>query len=304
MIRRAPHTGPTYEADNASLWTCVRHMFNEGPTKPWIKGYARAQDGRGAYFAVKRHFMGTGFQNMIKANADDTISTAFYKGTSRNFTFEDYTGKLKSAFDDLYDHEEEVQNDKKVRVLLEGLQDCEPLAAACCAVRANEKYALNYEAAVNYLNPVAQRHEKKLKASRRVAAEARSRSGRDGGHRRGRSPGGFRGGRGGRGSGRGGRFGGRGRGRGGDARSAFDPRDPGRYYSDKELATFSQADWQAMHRARDESGNPRGGRGRGRGDGGRTVAGAGRQQDETHEDDGQSSVGRSLKRQKRGDGQD
>ena len=104
MIRRGPHAGPVYPPDNNAVWSCLRHVFYNGPVKNWIKGFANAQDGRNAYYAIKDHYLNTGFQNRIKAQADHTLNTIFYNGKSKGFSFEKFTSKLKGAFLDLAEH--------------------------------------------------------------------------------------------------------------------------------------------------------------------------------------------------------
>ncbi len=246
MIRRAPHTGEDYGADNRTVWACVRHMFYDGPAKNWIKEFARAQDGRGAVLSIKQHFLGTGYHNRVKTVAQGVIDNTAYHGFTRNFTFEKYLEKLAGAFVDMEAHGEPVVTAAKIRAILKGIK-AKYMEAAVHAVRASAHYMQNYGAAVDFLAAAAADHESRLKDTRRVSSEQRS-GGRGRGH----------GGRFQRGGGRGRGRGGRGRGQGGRGRGGggVDRNDPGRRYSHAETRRFTQEDWDAVRAAREAQGIP------------------------------------------------
>jgi hypothetical protein len=287
MIRRAPHVGQTFDTDNATVWACICHIFYDGPAKAWIKSHSRDQDGRAAYFSVKAHYLGTGFQNRVKSTADTVLENTFYRGGSKTFTFEKYSERLASAFTDLEENHETVTTERKIRILLKGIE-APFMEAGKCTVEATERYMQSYDEALNFLASIAAKHEAKTRQVRKMAAVT---TGRGGGGR-------GRGGQSGRGSGRfagrgrgGGRFGGRGGGgRGGGQKSAFDHNNPGRRYSKEELRTFSNADWKAMYEAR-EAENKEGA------DSKRRTAAVQIQQEEAGcDEESAQGVGRSIKR--------
>ena len=169
MIRRGPHGGAVAEADNNTVWRAIRQVFGDGPAKNWIKEFTRDQDGRSAYFAIHEHYLGTGFQNRIKTQADHTITTIFYKGNNKNFRWDRFTGKLNAAFNDLEEHGEGCSEEKKVRVLLDRIQ-CPALEVACATVRAQENLATNYTEAVNFIGNAAELYESRFNEVRCVSA--------------------------------------------------------------------------------------------------------------------------------------
>ena len=81
MIRHAPHTGATYHADNKAVLDTVQHVAHEGPAWGWVQSFAQQRNGRGAYLALKQHYLGGTFQARLHSRADQIIGTAYYDGT-------------------------------------------------------------------------------------------------------------------------------------------------------------------------------------------------------------------------------
>ena len=51
------------------------------------------------------------------------LETTYYDGTKRHFSFEKYAETLQRAFIDLQSTQEEVSEERKVHVLLNGISD-------------------------------------------------------------------------------------------------------------------------------------------------------------------------------------
>jgi hypothetical protein len=77
MIERGRHVGPHFQRDNIALWNIIRHVSHEGPRWSWVNQYQRTCDGRQAYQAMKRHYLGDPFVARLRATADNTMETAF-----------------------------------------------------------------------------------------------------------------------------------------------------------------------------------------------------------------------------------
>jgi hypothetical protein len=236
-IRRTRHTGQYYTQDNKAVWAIIRTVMHGGPGWSWVQPYARTQDGRGAYEAIKAHYLGESFQSRTKAEADKILDTAFYDGRARNFTFERFCEKLQTAFADLEENGEEFPDTRKVRKLLQAIRD-PALEHAKAAVLANPDLKSSFDRAMNYIAEFATEQES-LRAKSRNISQVNT-----------RGPGGGRG-RGGPGRGRG-RQGGRGRGgRGGrTVRVSFDSNNPDRYYSPQEWRSLTPEQQQLVRDAR------------------------------------------------------
>ncbi len=121
MIRQTRHNGDQFEEDNMTLWAIVRQVTHGGPAWNWVKPFASTKNGRSAYFALKQHYLGKSFQKRNVAHAERILTTVFYDGKSRNFTFESFCEKLNLAFLDLEEAGEVVTEERKVRILLENI---------------------------------------------------------------------------------------------------------------------------------------------------------------------------------------
>jgi hypothetical protein len=211
MVRRAPHTGVYFREAQKSVWNVIRHVTHGGPGWSWVQSFARTQDGRNAFLSMKRYYLGESYTRRIQISAENTLSTAFYNGQVRTFKFSDYVDKLKGAFTDIESTGEVFDQQRKIRILMQGISD-NRLRTGKATILANPNIYTDFETVVNFLTTlldeeqsmaVATRsHQRNVSAIRiNLNNQNEGRSGRGTG-RSGRNPGRGRGGRGGR-SGRG-----------------------------------------------------------------------------------------------------
>ena len=133
------------------VWDAVRHVCHEGPAWGWVQAYARQRNGRSTYLALKAHYMGSTFQARLRSKVDQMLETTYYDGTKRHFSFEKYAETLQRAFVDLQSTQEEVSEERKVCVLLNGILDPR-LEAAKNQVIASNHLQSTFEVATNFLN--------------------------------------------------------------------------------------------------------------------------------------------------------
>lgn len=202
LVRRTRHDGDQFEEDNMALWLLVREVTHGGPAWNWTKPFSTTKDGRGSYFALRDHYMGKSFQKRNVAQSERVLSTVFYDGKSRNFTFEMFCEKLNLAFQDLEEAGEMVTEDRKVRILLENIRAPE-LLMSVERVQGSE-LETSFQASMNYL---AEQVDKKRQLQAKIRGTNRNISamGRGGGSGRGGRDGRGRGGKGVGGRGKGGR---------------------------------------------------------------------------------------------------
>jgi hypothetical protein len=141
----------------------------------------------------------------IRAIADGRINSAFFDGKARNFTFEKYCEVLNNAFTDLESSGETVDESRKIRMFMQGLNDpC--LQSAKDTIIANPAtLGASFDSAVTYVGTVMEQQMSLAKGSRTHDVCSASTFGRGGRGRAGRGGGREHN----RGSGRGGRGGGR-----------------------------------------------------------------------------------------------
>ena len=153
MIRCAPHTGATYYADNEAVWDAVQHVAHEGPAWGWVQSFARQRNGRGTYLVLKQHYLGDTFQARLRSCADQIIETIYYDGMKQNFSFEKYIETLQKSFVDLESTGEHISEERKVRILLNGISD-NRLEAAKNQVLTTQALHDTFENATNFLSQV------------------------------------------------------------------------------------------------------------------------------------------------------
>ena len=112
-------------------------MAHGGPGWSWVSRFACTSNGRAAYIALKGHYFREAYTSRIRAQADQMLENAFYDGRSRTFTYERYCETLIRAFNDIEDTEEEVTDERKIRVFMKGLTDpqCEAFKGTIQAMR-------------------------------------------------------------------------------------------------------------------------------------------------------------------------
>ena len=153
MIRHAPHQGPTAETDMITVWEVIRHITHDGPGWGWVMSFSRSRNGRAAYMALKEHYLGDAFQARLRAKADQLLESSYYDGSKRNFTYERYIETLQRAFTDLESTGETVSDERKVRILMTGVNDPR-LESAKNQILATPTLRATFESASNFLAEV------------------------------------------------------------------------------------------------------------------------------------------------------
>jgi len=117
LVRRTRHDGPAFRQDNKAVWAIIRHVTKDGPAWAWVSSFARHENGRAAYQALRTHYLGDSSVVRMVTKADSTIETLFWDGRSKNYTLEKFFEQLNKAYSDLDEHGEPMAETKKVRRL-------------------------------------------------------------------------------------------------------------------------------------------------------------------------------------------
>ena len=207
MVARAPHGTATYNTDNSDVWDVMMHVFHGTDAYPWIKQFNRPRNGRAAYIALNAHYFGQSQEDNELNEAENTLTTTYYTGEKRNFTFETYAGIHRSAhnaFNDCRQNPMEERN--KLRRLIDGIR-CSDCKAAVTLIHADNRLRNNFDLCVDLIKTSLLQSKVHKEEGRRVSAVhgenhgGRGRGGRGRGHGRGNY---YDRGRGGRSGGRGG----------------------------------------------------------------------------------------------------
>ena len=204
MKLNTTHTGPEFQKDNQDLFTLIRHYLTG--TDGWnvISRYQRMKDGHGAYLALRAHYEGESFNDLLKSRANLMMSRTFYKGDTTKFTWEKYVTVHLEAHRMFHDAKEPLAETIKILNFKTGIRPEAGLESSIDAARAIPALKTDFEKFVNYLaEGVANRRIRKetfrsINNQREVSSYGRGGRGR--GRGRGR---GFGRGQNGRGRGRG-----------------------------------------------------------------------------------------------------
>ena len=206
MKKNTTHQGPEYDKDNQDLFTLLRSYLTG--TDGWnvISSHQRTKDGRAAYLALRAHYEGSSFHDLIKSRANVMMSRTFYRGDTTKFNWEKFVSIHLEAHRMFEDVGEPLSESIKILNFKGGIRPEAGLESALDVARGLPNLNSNFDLFANHITEgVANRRSrrelfKSTPNQREVSALQRNNQGRG----RGR-------GRGGRGRGNRGR--GRGRGR-------------------------------------------------------------------------------------------
>jgi len=114
LIRRTSMNDDDFYENNKRVWLMLRAVTHKTDAWAIIKGFARAQNGRQAYLSLTSHFKGRGHISRIKTNARNILERIFWKGCTRNFTFDVFVSRLQGAYHDLAEYGDVRTDESKV----------------------------------------------------------------------------------------------------------------------------------------------------------------------------------------------
>jgi len=244
LVNHAIHFGLEYHTNNGMVYDLLQSLTLNGPAWPWISGFQRPRDGKGAGKALIAYYEGDAMQMQSKQQCYDAIAKATYQGARRNFDFSSYVAIHQQAHQDLDRLGEPIPENKKVRDFLDGIMDPQ-----CNSIKLNvlssPVFMNNFAQTINYVASAINMILTNIPSSRQISEINTERSS-------------------GRGRGRGGRGGQNGRGRGGRGRrrnnnsdqstattAGSDTRPLTRGYSREEWQNLSRSEKHKIYRARE-----------------------------------------------------
>jgi len=159
LVRRAPHKDGNgvylqhYRDDNVKVYTLIAALTREKECWSYIKNaIGRNRDGRGAYMALKNHYLGPHMVDNEANKAETILATLNYSGETRRWNFERYVRKhvdQHAILDGLTEHGYSGIDDlSKVRHLLNGIKD-DRLKHVIATIQASATLRKNFDACVN-----------------------------------------------------------------------------------------------------------------------------------------------------------
>jgi len=151
MIKKAPHTGDGWRADNAKVAEVIAAAFKGTDAWAWVRSHCLTKDGRGAYQAFRDKYVGTETRNHLTAKSEGVLHNSYYGGEKRNYTFDIHCGRHKLAHDDLSEFDTSRTEEQKIRLLLKSIHDPD-LKAAVDTVRAQPATFTTFDRVVAHLS--------------------------------------------------------------------------------------------------------------------------------------------------------
>jgi hypothetical protein len=95
---RADHAAPQYQIDNARMFELLNEAVGEHKiVKTWIKPFAKARNGNGAWFAFKAHYRGSSELEAIETAAEHRRDTLSYRGETPCYNFETHVSMHRKS---------------------------------------------------------------------------------------------------------------------------------------------------------------------------------------------------------------
>jgi hypothetical protein len=119
--------------------------------KTWIKPYATARDGRGAWLAFKAHYRGSSEIEAIETAAEERLDSLVYRGEKSNYNLETHVSMHRKSHQEIAKATgNEIPEVTKVRRLLKSLKT-DTMETAVATVRGLDNLRGDFDATVNYL---------------------------------------------------------------------------------------------------------------------------------------------------------
>jgi len=159
LIRRASMIDDEFNENNKRMWLMLRAVTHKTDAWSIIKSFARAQNGRQAYISLTSHFKGRGHINRIKTDARNVLERIFWKGNTRNFTFDVFASRLQGAYHDLAEYGDFRTDECKVDTLITKVSGDNSLSSVCTFIRNDAQLSGDFTAAIqNLSNEVLAKH--------------------------------------------------------------------------------------------------------------------------------------------------
>ena len=153
------HSGMIYDSDNMRLYKMIEKLCISHLCYSTVKKYKNAQDGRGAYLALRNLYQGENhiLSKLIveKRKISEGPDGLKYTGEFLGILFTNYSSMLKAAFDFIAEHRENYSEQSRVERLLQGFSgdalERPSIAHGIRMVKEKPDHLTNFDLAAGYL---------------------------------------------------------------------------------------------------------------------------------------------------------
>ena len=93
LIAHAPHDGPEFIEDNATVLLLLQDMLANTSHMSSMNHFQRTRDGRGTFQSIQLHSMGKSKQGNVMENADSMVQTRMWNGKNSRFPLKAHINK-------------------------------------------------------------------------------------------------------------------------------------------------------------------------------------------------------------------
>ena len=185
-IRAGANYVPNYLADNVKVWELLSGLTRNHACWTYCKPFMRARDGRGAFLALRNHFLGPNNVDNMATTAEKKLSNATYTSEKRRWNFEKFVTLHKDQhiiLEGLVEHGYAgIDERSKVRYLLEGIKTSE-LDVVKSHILATAALRTDFDACVTlFMDFINQCKADKSAKSATIAAIERAKGGHEAGN--------------------------------------------------------------------------------------------------------------------------
>lgn len=157
LIHFVPHEGPSFEADNASVFRILSNALASTSAMASISKHQRKRDGRQAYLDLVMHHMGSAKWEKVVENAETLLTTRIWNGKNARYPLRFHIAKHREAFNDLTRAADQINynvpNDThRVRYLLNSITSADAtIISAKTTIQADAAKRTDFELAADFL---------------------------------------------------------------------------------------------------------------------------------------------------------
>ena len=157
LITNTPHTGPTFEADNAQVYNLLASSLAGTNAMTSITRHQRRRDGRSVYLDLVMHNLGSAKWEKTVEMAEGVLSSRIWNGRNIRYPLRIHVSRHREAFNDLVRASHQINyvppnETSRVRYLLSSIQTADPtICSAKTAIQADPTKKNNFEEAADFL---------------------------------------------------------------------------------------------------------------------------------------------------------
>ena len=157
LIMCTPHTGDSYDEDNAKVYQILQDLVGGTSFESSIKSYQRTRDGRAAYLALCQHNLGSSKWDKIIEDAETYVMKREWNGRNYRFTLKSHVNKHREAHNEMVRASDYIQYDlpnehTRVGRFIKSITSKEPaIISAITHIHGDNNLRNDFESAVDFM---------------------------------------------------------------------------------------------------------------------------------------------------------